>query len=257
MRASFVPLAGLALALSIVLPAHAQGRAPGSDYEDWPTPGRVFDDEDQAWRLDLDGGAPQVMPEDPIPPGKAARTPGPDGARERWGGIDFDHKGKVRLEAYFLPVVGLRADVDRCEPNGGILWKANARSGPGIATRLAFGDVVSVGLLYLASRHEETRRDTRLDAHSLYLDVLVGGALNEGPLEFCLFLGAGVGGAIFDFDSGFHDTGGAAINVRLQTALRIMEYIELQAGAGCFLWGYPGETIGSGGFVQLGLALRF
>jgi hypothetical protein len=238
----------IALVCLLAAPAGAQDEPHG--YEDWPRPGEVFDEREDDWELEPNGNPPpEVAPR--APSAKAAPQ------RERWGGIDFDRKSVIRLEAYFLPVVGFSADLDQHEPGNGIEFHADVKTGEGIAARLAVGDVVSVGLLYIASQHRERSQDTQVDHHSLYLDVLLGGAINEGPIELALYIGAGVGGAVFDFKESIDDTGGAALNLRVQTGLRIMEFVELEAGAGYMFWGYPGETIGHGGFLQLGLVLRF
>jgi len=49
----------------------------------------------------------------------------------------------------------------------------------------------------------------------------------------------------------------AAGQVRLQAGLRIFEHVEILGSAAWFHWGYPGDSIGDGGYLGLGLALRF
>ncbi|HBP21171.1 MAG TPA: hypothetical protein DEA08_25710 [Planctomycetes bacterium] len=154
-------------------------------------------------------------------------------------------------------MVGLRADEDEGEPNRGIEFP-DARTGSGLGARFGAGnEYINVGLLYTVSRHTTRGVETTLDAHSLFLDMLLGGALNEGPVELTLYFGAGLGGAIFDFVDYYKDEGGAALNMRVQGGLRLMEHLELGAGAGWFFWGYPGETIGHAGWLQLSLTFRF
>jgi hypothetical protein len=170
-------------------------------------------------------------------------------------GMDFDKETIVRLEAFALPVVGLH--VDREERRSNVKWNVRAKTGDGLYARLSFGDLASIGLSGHVSHHRERKRNTSLDAYALYIDGQVGGALNEGPVEVVLYLGLGIGLAGFDFEDHFDDTVAAAGQIRLQTGLRIFEHVEILANAAWFHWGYPGDSIGDGGYLGLGLALRF
>lgn len=252
-------------------------RPPALDYPEWPPEreerleGELDRDLDRQLRLEYGSSRPfrpsrarperapawPKMPEDPLPPAQLELRP-PSRAQGSRPFMDYDNPGVVRLEAFYLPLVGLFADRDENERDEGLLFPKKIHSGQGFGARLGFGpDYCNLGLLYLASQHEEYRTGVLIDAHVLLADLLLGGALNEGPLEFTLYAGIGLGGAIFDFHDTYHDTGGAVLGLRCQTGLRILEHLELNAGAGWMIWGYPGETVGRVGYLSLGLTLRF
>lgn len=250
MRRSWIPCLCLAFALASSARAD-EGAAPQSDFEEWPEPGQLFDESE----LELDFPPPPSEQPHSHSHSSSSALAGSRPRREKpyWE----DYEGVIRLEAFYLPVVGLRADEDRDEPFRGIEFP-DVRTGSGFGARFGAGnEYVNVGLLYTASRHTTRVVETTLDAHSLFLDVLLGGALYEGPVELTLYLGAGVGGSVFDFAEYYKDEGGAALNLRVQGGLRVMEHLEFGGGAGWFFWGYPGETIGHAGWLQLSLTFRF
>jgi len=230
------PLAGVLLLLALAPAARAQGDALPEPR--WPHP---------------DGWRPPAAEADEAAPPPSAPAPAPD---EGW---EPDPLGvHVSLSAFFLPVIDVTADVDPFEPDDGVLFDADVKTGRGFAARLGFGEgAIDVGLLYLFGDHAEHEAGGRVHTHAGYLELFLGGPLWEGPVALTLGVGLGVGGAAFDFDAGFDDTGGAACEARLAAGLRLLERVELTAGAGYFFWGYPGEKVGHGGFVNAGLVLRF
>ena len=119
------------------------------------------------------------------------------------------------------------------------------------------GDLINIGLLYQFSEHDERENDAIIRAHAGYLEFLFGTAFFEAPIELSGHVGLGFGGAGFDFSHGFDDPGGAAVQLRGLLGVRVLELVELEAGAGYFYWGYPGEKVGHGGWGSLGLAVRF
>ena len=262
-------------------------------YDDWPPPEDLLSDE---WELEwpLMPGDPleakraewPVMPEDPLEARREPETePEPKDIHERWPamgrrrtnpppeqrprgrrrhfeGMDFDRHAHLQLALYALPVVGVAADTDELEEGEGILFDADLRTGRGLAAQLTIWpqrrEHVGIGFLYLLSEHTERETDALAHLHAGFVEVVAGGALNEGPLELSLYGAAGVGGLAFDFASAFDDTGGMAGELRVQTGLRLLEALELQVGGGYILWGwYPEEAVGHVGFLNVGLALRF
>lgn len=256
------PALGLVLALALPLAAQS---AP--ETEAWPAPEEApseLDDSldrrlDESLERDFEGWEEEdPWAEEELPPVDLEEVRRRPSAPERPGGLwgmDFDKETIVRLEAFSLPVVGLH--VDREERRSNVKWNVRAKTGDGLYARLSVGDLASIGLSGHVSQHRERKRDTFLDAYALYIDGQVGGALNEGPVEVVLYLGLGIGLAGFDFEDHFDDTVAAAGQVRLQAGLRIFEHVEILGSAAWFHWGYPGDSIGDGGYLGLGLALRF
>jgi len=258
----------LALVVSLALPLCAQS-AP--DSEAWPTPDEAPSELDDSLdrrleeslerdfdRPDLPDWEEPEWGEEELPDvdlDEVRRRPSAPAAETGVFGMDFDKETVVRLEAFALPIVGLH--VDREERRSNVKWNVRAKTGDGLYARLSVGDLASLGLSGHVSHHRERKRNTSLDAYALYIDGQVGGALNEGPVEVVLYLGLGIGLAGFDFEDHFDDTVAAAGQVRLQAGLRIFEHVEILANAAWFHWGYPGDSIGDGGYLGLGLALRF
>jgi len=252
--------------------AQAEDR-PRPRYGDWPPPEDLLSDE---WELEW-----PAVPEDPIEARPEPETePDPKDTHERWPAMarrrasprpepraerrlmDFERHSRVQLSLYALPAVGVAADTDRFEEDDGILFDADLRTGRGLAAQLTIWpqrrEHVGIGFLYLLSEHTERETDALAHLHAGFVEVVAGGALNEGPLELSLYGAAGVGGLAFDFASAFDDTGGMAGELRVQTGLRLLEALELQVGGGYILWGwYPEEAVGHVGFLNVGLALRF
>lgn len=61
----------------------------------------------------------------------------------------------------------------------------------------------------------------------------------------------------FDFDRRFHDTGGAAGLARGEVGVALARFLRVHVGGGGFVWGYPGTTLGTGAFLDVGLTLAF
>lgn len=215
--------------------------------EDWP---RVEE------RPATDAG-PRRAEESSVP------EPAPERERLRapWAWDDepsFD--SHVRLSAFWLPAVKLVADRDYLEPEDGLLFHAQLRTGGGWGGAFAIGgEHIGVGGLYMFSEHRDRRTGDVCQAHAGYLELTLEGALPQGgPLLISGGVGIGLGGAVLDFrENTYDDAGGISFELRAWAGLRLLERVELTVGGGGFEWGVPGETIGYGGFATVGLTLRF
>lgn len=244
-------LSALALCVGLALPLCAQDFSEAESWpplEDDPHPDRYSQELDEELDRELDDSLERALR-------RPRRIVEPNPEPEPF--MDFDHEGVIRLEAFYIPVFGLKADKDRKERDDGIEFEADAKTGEGLMARFAAGDVASIGLLAHVSRHRERDRDTWLDAYGLYIDGQVGGALNEGPLEVVLYVGLGLGVIGFDYEDHFDDQMAAAMNLRFQAGVRVFEHLEVMGTAGWIHWGWPGESAGNGGWLGLGVALRF
>ena len=164
------------------------------------------------------------------------------------------------VSGFWVPAFKVNPDEDEREPSQGIEFDADLDTGQGWAARVGFsGDETKsgLGLLYMTTRHREsvTRRHAR--THSGYLELLLRTPESRGPLDANFAVGIGVGGAAFDFDGGFDDSGGAAVMIRGEMGLTLFRQFDLTVGGGGFLWGYPTETIGYGGFFTIGGTVHF
>jgi hypothetical protein len=236
----------LAIVASLAVPLCAQEY---SEAESWP-PLESEGDLDESLDRQLDESLAGSMED------TRRRPPPSQEAENREWFVETVQEIHLSVEAFWLPVVGLHVSRGTRELDSE--WNVDAKTGDGLMVRVSVGEeYVTLGLSGHVSHHEERKKDTRLDAYALYLDGQAGGALNEGPVEWVLFVGAGVGLAGFDFEDHFHDTVTAAGQIRLQTGVRFFEHVELLVNASWFHWGYPGHSIGNGGYLGIGLSLRF
>jgi hypothetical protein len=164
---------------------------------------------------------------------------------------------KPYVSGFWVPTMTISADEDEAEPGGDIRFDADLGSGSGWAVRTGFHeDGEGLGVLYMTTRHSERSAGTHARTHSAYLEYYHP-LVREEEMPLFVGLAGGVGGAAFDFDSTFDDTGAAAGMARFEVGFAPTENLSIRVGGGGFLWGYPGETIGTGGFVLLGLGLDF
>jgi hypothetical protein len=190
---------------------------------------------------------------------------------------------KVRLTAYLLPMLDAAETIGRDGSRGQRGPRAVPRTRPdieaarGFAASIGFGQSegvgsFSIGGYYHFSRHDERRRGGEVDIHGGYLELQFdAGVPEEGPVRLVIGGAIGLGAVVLDFTRGpppvaaaargaprsFHDTGGAAVEARCNVGLRILEVVELDAGAGCFCWGSRDEIAGGGAYLALGGTLRF
>ena len=175
--------------------------------------------------------------------------------------VDAPHEtgsdSKLEVSGFWIPVMSVSADEDRGETDNGIEFEADLESGTGFGARFGVGETHGLGLLYLTTHHDERDVDTSARTHAAYLEYLLRLIESKSdPIHAHVSVAAGVGGAAFDFDRALDDTGGAAGQLRVEAGVG-SESVRLTLGAGGFLWGYPGETIGTGGFLTLGMLVRF
>lgn len=162
------------------------------------------------------------------------------------------------VTAFWIPGLAISPDEDSTESDGGREFDADLDTGDGWGVRVNGGsDGGGLGLLYMTTSHEERESDSRVRTHSAYLEYLTRLVESGGDgIGFHIGVAAGVGGAAFDFNEAFDDTGGAAGLARIEVGAGTNR-LRLTLGGGGFIWGYPGETIGSGAFATIGLTLRF
>jgi hypothetical protein len=90
------------------------------------------------------------------------------------------------------------------------------------------------------------------------LEFLVGAEWGDSEtVVFVTQLGVGLGGAVFDFKGGLEDEGGAAAEIRVRLGVTLFEHVEVAGSGGLFIFGYPTETMGQGGFFTLEAGVRF
>ncbi|MFN0058749.1 MAG: hypothetical protein ACKVX7_09870 [Planctomycetota bacterium] len=167
--------------------------------------------------------------------------------------------GGVVVSTFWLPYFKVSGDRDDEVPGPAGVFRADLDAGYGWAARMGFGSSdANIGLLYLTSHHDERETGARARTHSVYVEFWRG-TDREVSADVDLFagIGLGVGGALFDFSRTFDDSGAAAVEGRVAGGLRVSEHFRLEVGGGLFLWGYPGETIGTGGFFTLGGSVVF
>lgn len=159
-----------------------------------------------------------------------------------------------------LPAVWLFADEDGGEFGGGRELEADVELGAGYGVELGWRhEHVGIGLYALTSRHVEefTREDVQ--AEGGFLEVRLFGAHTPQDLGIDLWGSLGIGAGFFgvEFDGPTSDTGGTALEGRLQGGILLGEHLALEVGAGVLSWGVPGETIGTGLLGSFGATLAF
>ncbi|MCA8925577.1 MAG: hypothetical protein KDD82_27460 [Planctomycetes bacterium] len=164
----------------------------------------------------------------------------------------------VHLEVGYLPWVDVTADKDYLEPRDGVLFDPRVGPGTGLLGRVSIGKEVSLGLSYQLSEHLERTFDARTRLHLGVLDLSIGGGIPaKGPVQLHGTLGVGVGATVFDFERGYHDTGGAAGTLRGKLGLRVYGRLEVFVEVGGFVWGWDDEAVGWGAWLAPGVGLHF
>ncbi len=173
----------------------------------------------------------------------------------------------LNMSGFYIPAMGIDEDEDASEPGGGVEFDANLNTGHGYAIRAIFENnhdlddksptemITGFGMLYINSTHQDQWYDSDVITHSGYLDLYC-----KKPISEKLFMETdfGVGGAVFDFtENVYDDTGGGALLLRLGFGIAASKTVDLHVGAGGFMWGWPGETVGHGGFITTGASVRF
>lgn len=174
-------------------------------------------------------------------------------------------EGQIQLSIYYMPAIDLDADKDTEERNQDIDFEESVRNGHGLVFRLGFGSRstktnearFSFGLLYQTSSHKTGTSRSSVYVHSGFLEASGGFQLGNKWLRGYWDGAVGLGGTVVDFKGGLDDSGGAAAMARTSGGLQLFEQIELGAGVGVYIFGYPGETIGRAWFSTMELTLRF
>ena len=109
----------------------------------------------------------------------------------------------------------------------------------------------------MTTRHDEKSTNARVRTDAAYLEFLFVGTSKSGPARLTAALGLGVGGVGFNFSRTFENTKALAGEMRVEIGVELWERLKLLAGGGGFLWGYPTETVGYGGFGTLSIGMVF
>jgi hypothetical protein len=171
--------------------------------------------------------------------------------------LEMDSGWHGRIELFWVPVLGMKADIDEDEPGGGVEFGAEIESASGWGARCEFSrgsSKTAWGLMYTGTSHTEESTGSDVDIDAAYL---IGSSYLEVGPRVVGRLTLGVGGVIVDFSEGFGDTGGGAAMIGGGLGVEVVENLYVGIDGGGFLWGYPGETIAYGGFMTLGAAYRF
>jgi len=172
--------------------------------------------------------------------------------------IGCNSSSRLNFSGFYIPLMGISEDVDGSEPGGGIEFDADLNTGHGYGVRAGLESdegKFGIGLLYITSEHQERWLDSDVTTHSGYLDLY-----GRRYISDTIFLEAdfAAGGAVFDFkENVYDDTGGGALLARGSLGWSATDNIDLHIGGGGFMWGWPGETVGKGGFFTTGVSVRF
>lgn len=165
----------------------------------------------------------------------------------------------LEVSGFYVPSLKVKADEDETERDQGIEFDADLNHGSGFGVRVAGRGEKNTGvaLLYITTKHteRETRRDARL--HQAYVELFARTPPIHDYISPTFGAAIGVGGAVYDFRQGFDDTGGAAGMIRGEVGITVAKRLDLTFGGAGFLWGYPGETVGYGGFISFQGHIRF
>lgn len=165
----------------------------------------------------------------------------------------------LEIGGFWVPALKVKEDEDETEPGSGIEFDADLNYGDGWGARVAVASRsnTSVGVIYLTTEHTERMADRSARTHQVYAEIFQRLEIDNDYLYPTAGVGFGLGAAAFDFRERFDDTGAAAGMVRAEIGITIARRLDLVVGGAGFLWGYPGETIGYGGFFTIGGTLRF
>ncbi|MBI5851266.1 MAG: hypothetical protein HZB39_09580 [Planctomycetes bacterium] len=166
----------------------------------------------------------------------------------------------------WIPALSAEADIDEFELNGGIEFDADLDAGDGIwisarleGTEEEDEDAVlyAVEPFYATTSHTDAFTGAGVDTHLLGGMASIGVRIGGDAFALTPRFGAGVGAAIFDFDSAVRDTGGALAIGRAVLGIEVAKHAIGEIAIGAYLWGWPTETVGTGGFLTLGGGVQF
>jgi hypothetical protein len=172
--------------------------------------------------------------------------------RESEAPFGLDH---VRLDAFFVPAFWITADEDKSTPTG--TDRADLDTGAGFGLRAGVGsEHQSIGLMYVASFHEEETSDSDASTQALYLDFAYHNEV--GGVRGATFeVGAGLGVARLEFDREFDTDTEGAFNLHGMLKFAVTDNFGVGAGLGGFLFGHFGDTVAYGTWIMVGASLVF
>lgn len=192
----------------------------------------------------------EAAPQEPADaPSDAAGEPTTPAPRRKWG---------PELSLMVMPSLSAHP-----EKNHGKLRKAGVETGWGAGALFSFnrpdrGDPnITFGILYLVSMHDADKAGTTARIHQVYAEVMGNWKLSDTPSPWFAHAALGVGGLVVDFGGNVDDTGGAAMEGRLLVGMQASRTVEIRAGGGAYLWGYPTNFAGYGTFPMAEVVILF
>jgi hypothetical protein len=164
----------------------------------------------------------------------------------------LDH---VRLDAFFIPAFWITAD-EKVDTSFGS-DRADLDTGTGFGLRAGVGsEHQSIGLMYVASFHEEETSDSDASTQALYLDFAYHN--DVGGVRGATFeVGAGLGVAHLEFDREFDTETEGAFNLHGMLKFAVTDNFSVDAGLGGFVFGHFGDTVAYGTWLMVGASLAF
>lgn len=227
-----------------------------------PTPAAETPPPQPATASSEDKGASATAPVASPRPEPAA---GPTSGLPRYPESERTHS--TSISAIYVPVLKLMNDHD---PTGlrqrGSFGDADVKWGTALGGRIAMdigkrGDwnqgTTDFGILLLTSDHTVGTANDKVRSVQGYLELYVEGVTAPGPIQFIAGAGAGIGGIFIEMPTEFHDTGGLAGELRGTLGARLFRHVDVRAGPGFIVWGYPGETLGYGVMMTTEVGVTF
>lgn len=168
-----------------------------------------------------------------------------------------------RLSVNYLPYLGVDADIDPAELNGGILFNHNLDHGDGLGVKFSlvdvhYSDTDVLSLAYYRGSQSEVGNGNTVRSHALYVEA--GKELHyqrtDTLVPYAAFL-LGFGGVNFDFRANKSKEWAGAAEFSVDVGVKMVNHVRASIGATAFLWGYPGETIGNGLMLSSQIGVEF
>ncbi len=170
-----------------------------------------------------------------------------------------DEEDRLLVGGMWIPLLSIKPDVDEDEPNLGLGFDADLEDGAGYGVQAGIeGEYGTMRGTFVTTEHREHnlggRARTGLIIAEMNMRVIQS---DPRPVQAYFEFGGGLGAAWIDFDRNYSDLWGGAAQVQAHAGLKLGTASKLEAGFAGFMLGYPGETIGYGGYFTLGGSLVF
>jgi hypothetical protein len=161
---------------------------------------------------------------------------------------------QVHLDAFWIPALWIRVDEKESGPTS--TERADLDTGTGFGVRAGVGtDQQSIGLMYVASYHDEDTTDSNASTQALYLDFEYRAPIAVRSVMF--EVGGGFGAAWLEFGRLFDNDVEGAFTLHGMLRFNITDNIALTTGMGGFLFGHFGDTVAYGTWLMAGAGLSF